>query len=92
MDYAIHYGVDTMTKKKVWMSFWVVMILLLTCTVLSLWIEKMMRIEVVTMPGLIDEKTNKVSFLHLMFLVRREIPCESLVRQHGRYKRGMLLF
>ena len=58
MDYAIHYGVDTMTKKKVWMSFWVVMILLLTCTVLSLWIEKMMRIEVVTMPGLIDEKTN----------------------------------
>lgn len=58
MDYAIHYGVDTMTKKKVWMSFWIVMILLLTCTVLSLWVEKMMRIEVVTVPGIIDEETN----------------------------------
>ena len=60
MDYAIHYGVDTMTKKKVWMSFWIVMILLLTCTVLSLWVEKMMRIEVVTVPGIIDEETNTV--------------------------------
>lgn len=58
MDYAIHYGVDTMTKKKVWMSFWIVMILLLTCTVLSLWVEKMMRIEVVTVPGIMDEETN----------------------------------
>lgn len=58
MDYAIHYGVDAMTKKKVWMSFWIVMILLLTCTVLSLWVEKMMRIEVVTVPGIIDEETN----------------------------------
>lgn len=37
-----------MTKKKVWMSFCIVIILLLTSTVLSIYVERMMRIEVET--------------------------------------------
>ena len=58
MDYVIRYGVDNMTKKKVWMSFCIVMIFLLTCTVLSIRIEKMMRIDVETCTAEVDEETN----------------------------------
>ena len=58
MDYAIRYGVDNMTKKKVWMSFCIVMISLLTFTVLSIRIEKMMRIDVETCTAEVDEETD----------------------------------
>lgn len=47
-----------MTKKKVWMSFCIVMILLLTFTVLSIRIEKMMRIDVETITAEVNEETD----------------------------------
>lgn len=47
-----------MTKKKVWMSFCIVMILLLTFTVVSIRIEKMMRIDVETITAEVNEETD----------------------------------
>lgn len=47
-----------MTKKKVWMYFCIVLIVLLTFTVISVRVESMMRIDVETVTGEIDDETS----------------------------------
>lgn len=47
----MHFGVDNMTKKRIWNLSCAVLMFLLICTVLSIRIEKLMQMEVKTSRG-----------------------------------------
>ena len=82
----MHFGVERMRKRRIWKAGCVLAMFLAVCTVLSVRIEKMMRIEVETVQGTVRRQELTEEMLLPKTCIRAEDGAEKVfvvIRQTG---------